>query len=348
MNVRSASNCNVLRSFSTSSRMLRISRKELMDKARLLKEFRQFLGPRSITGDYHKNKYYYPPQNNRPNYIVNDGKSVVGGSSKLGQSRVRNIDEPGRDPHLHPFPHNIYTKTAYIISEHLKIQIVEDEQVNGLHPQEIAHKYGINLQRVEAILKLSAIEKNFQPKSLRHQTHMVINLCPEKVGDQNKSLAIDEDETWLEEIAEDLKSFSTIMKRMFPVFKGGYTADNLTEIPTPHKTLTDRFLTIEENEPFGPVDAAKILHLEPASKTLKKLTEFNLEEAQKQQQAIEDKKIDIVYGKKRKDENKLFRFTMKNVGEFGHRYGASRRDRKLDRAIGFDASGKMIYLHPDQ
>jgi len=26
---------------------------------------------------------------------------------------------------------------------------------------------------------------------------MVINLCPEKVGDQNKSLAIDEDETWL-------------------------------------------------------------------------------------------------------------------------------------------------------
>lgn len=39
---------------------------------------------------------------------------------------------------------------------------------------------------------------------------------------------------------------------------------------------------------------------------------------------------------------------MKNVGEFGHRYGASRRDRKLDRAIGFDAAGKMIYLHPDQ
>lgn len=77
---------------------------------------------------------------------------------------MRNFDEPGRNPHLHPFPHNIYTKTAYIIPEHLKLQIVEDEQVNGLHPQEIAHKYGINLQRVEAILKLSAIEKTFQPK----------------------------------------------------------------------------------------------------------------------------------------------------------------------------------------
>ena len=158
-------NCVSMRLFSSSSRVMRISRKELMDKTRLLKEFRQFLGPRSITGDYHKNKYYYPTQNNKPNYIVNDGKSVVGESPKLGQpSRLRNVDVPGRDPHLHPFPHNIYTKTAYMIPEHLKLQIVEDEQVNGLHPQEIAHKYGINLQRVEAILKLSAIEKNFQPK----------------------------------------------------------------------------------------------------------------------------------------------------------------------------------------
>lgn len=164
MSGRSFTSCITMRLFSTSSRVMRISRKELMDKARLLKEFRQFLGPRSITGDYHKNKYYYPPQDNKPNYIVNDGKSVVGESPKLGQSRMRNFDEPGRNPHLHPFPHNIYTKTAYIIPEHLKLQIVEDEQVNGLHPQEIAHKYGINLQRVEAILKLSAIEKNFQPK----------------------------------------------------------------------------------------------------------------------------------------------------------------------------------------
>ena len=36
---------------------------------------------------------------------------------------------------------------------------------------------------------------------------------------------------------------------------------------------------------------------------------------------------------------------MKEVGNFGYRYGASRRDRKKDRAIGFDASGKMVYLH---
>ncbi|KAI5951269.1 hypothetical protein KGF54_004343 [Candida jiufengensis] len=307
------------RQFSYTTTCQRFSRKEAMDKTRLLKEFRDFLGPRSITGDYHKNKYYYPPQNNKPNYIVNDGKPLVG-ENKLNLTNAngrpnRFVNDSSRDPSLHPFPLNLYSKTSYIITNEMKQNIVDDATTKELHPQEIAHKYGINLQRVEAIIKLNSIEKDFKPK---------------------------------DEIAEDLKSYAKVMRRLFPIFKGGYTADNLTEIPTPHKTLTDRFLTIEENEPFGPIDAAKILNLEPASKTLKKLTEFNLDEAQKQQQIIDDQKIEVIYGKKRKDENKLFRFTMKNVGEFGHRYGASRRDTKLDRAVGFDASGKMVYLHPDQ
>ena len=96
---------------------------------------------------------------------------------------------------------------------------------------------------------------------------------------------------------------------MFPVFKGGYGADNLTEIPTPYKTLHDRFLTIEESEPFGPVDAAKILQLEPAETTLKKLTEFNVEETDEQQ--TEDKKVDVLYGKKREGDRSTFKFVEK-------------------------------------
>ncbi|CAK9435807.1 mitochondrial 37S ribosomal protein mS45 [Lodderomyces beijingensis] len=282
----------------------------------------EFLGPKNRRGEYYLNKYYYVPQRNRPNYIVPDGSPVVGGKSipdivprpdRFGGGSGGNGE--ARDPSLHPFPHNTYTKTNYLIPQDLKDQIVDAVATKGYHPQEVAHKYGINLQRVEAILKLSSIEKTFQVK---------------------------------DKFKNDLQSYAKVMKRIFPLFQGGSTADNLTEIPTPHKTLTDRFLTIEENEPFGPVDAAKILHLEPASQTLKNLTEFNLEDAQKQQQVIESKKVDVVYGKRRENENKLFRFTKKNVGDFGHRYGASRRDRKVDRAIGFDASGKMIYLHPDQ
>lgn len=137
------------------------------------------------------------------------------------------------------------------------------------------------------------------------------------------------------------------MKRMFPIFRGGYGSDNLTEIPTPYKTLHDRFLTIDESEPFGPVDAAKILQLEPAETTLRKLTEFDVEETDKIQ-AEENDKVDVLYGKRREGDRSTFKFIEKEAGTFGHRYGASRRDRKKDRAIGFDASGKMIYLHPGQ
>ena len=106
-------------------------------------------------------------------------------------------------------------------------------------------------------------------------------------------------------------------------------------------------MTIEESEPFGPVDAARILKLEPAEDTLKKLTEFDVEHAKAQQEELDRKKVDVIYGK-REGEKSLFKFTMKEVGNFGYRYGASRRDRKKDRAIGFDASGKMVYLHPEQ
>ncbi|CAI5756407.1 unnamed protein product [Candida verbasci] len=279
------------RNLSTTTRLLRFNRRATMDKANLTKEMKQWLGPKNILGDYVKNPYFYPNQNNKPNYIQTQKKIY------------------GRDSTINPFPLNQYTKTNYIISEDLKDKILED--ATNLHPQEIAHKYGINLQRIEAIIKLKSIEKDFKVK---------------------------------DELVEDLKRFSTVMKNYFPLFNH-QTVDNLTEIPT--KRINDRFLTIEENEPFGPVDAAKILKLEPAETTLKSLTEFNLEDHQKKQQALEDKKVSVVYGKKREGEKSVFRFTQKDVGTFGHRYGASRRDRKKDRAIGFDSLGKMIYLHPN-
>lgn len=285
-----------------------------MDKTVLLNEAKQFFGPTNVKGEHCKNKFFYPPQNNRPNYIVNDGRPLVGDQFPTKRPG-RNSNNRERNPTVHPFPNNIYTKTAYLIPENIKDKIVEDATTNGLHPQEIAHKYSINLLRVEAILKLRDIESKFVPD---------------------------------EKIAEDLNRYATIMKRMFPLFKGGYSADNLTEIPTPHKTLQDRFLTIEESEPFGPVDAARILKLEPAEDTLKKLTEFDVEHAKAQQEELDRKKVDVIYGKRREGEKSLFKFTMKEVGNFGYRYGASRRDRKKDRAIGFDASGKMVYLHPEQ
>lgn len=124
---------------------------------------------------------------------------------------------------------------------------------------------------------------------------------------------------------------------MFPLYQPPAEADNLTEIPTPHKTLHQRFLTISESEPFGPVDAAKIFGLEPAQRTLNKLTELN---------EVADNQIvrnEVLVGTQKEGDRATFRFTKATLGSVGFRYGASRRDRKKDRAVGFDRSGRMIY-----
>lgn len=126
------------------------------------------------------------------------------------------------------------------------------------------------------------------------------------------------------------------MNRMFPL-KAAKDADNLTEIPTPHKTLHQRFLTIAESEPFGPVDAARLFDLEPAGTTLTKLSELSDDAEKKVHENT------VVVGKQRKDDDTQFRFTMATSGNVGFRYGASRRDRKRDRAVGFDKLGRMIY-----
>lgn len=124
---------------------------------------------------------------------------------------------------------------------------------------------------------------------------------------------------------------------MFPVFNSAKDGDNLTEIPTPHKTLNQRFLTISESEPFGPVDAARVFDLEPALETLEKLTELTNEEIK------ETKKNKVIVGVQKQGDDSQFRFTLATSGQVGYRYGASRRDTKKNRAVGFDTAGKMIY-----
>lgn len=124
---------------------------------------------------------------------------------------------------------------------------------------------------------------------------------------------------------------------MFPVFNAAKDGDNLTEIPTPHKTLNQRFLTISESEPFGPVDAARVFDLEPALETLEKLTELTNEEIK------ETKKNKVIVGVQKQGDDSQFRFTLATSGQVGYRYGASRRDTKKNRAVGFDTAGKMIY-----
>lgn len=138
-------------------------------------------------------------------------------------------------------------------------------------------------------------------------------------------------------MSQNLEKFSGVMKKMFPLFNPSRTPENLTEIPTPSKTLHQRFLTISEAEPFGPVDASKIFDLEPAQKVLDNLTE--LKEVDEQKVAMNK----VLVGKEKAGDKAQFRFTMATSGNVGYRYGASRRDRKKDRAVAFDKLGRMVF-----
>lgn len=124
------------------------------------RHLKAWLGPKNIRGEYHRNKYYYPPQNHTPNYIVPDGRPVVDPSKEF----VSRYSEVGRNPALHPFPHNLHCKTASVISDKLKQKLYNEVVVTGTLPQELAHKYGIKLTRVEAIVKLQQIEKEWREK----------------------------------------------------------------------------------------------------------------------------------------------------------------------------------------
>lgn len=138
------------------------------------------------------------------------------------------------------------------------------------------------------------------------------------------------------------------MYNMFPLFSSR-TKENLSEIPVPKKTLLSRFLTVAENEPFGPIEASKIYNLPPAVDLLKKAAEvgdhsehdFKLEEEKKQKAA---EKIIVAKGKKK--DRFVFEFTKAKVGQVGFRYGTTNRDNKKDRKIDYDSTGKMIYALP--
>ncbi|KAG7194902.1 uncharacterized protein KQ657_004010 [Scheffersomyces spartinae] len=265
----------------------------------LQKQMKQWLGPRNIRGEYYRNKYYYPPREHRPNYVVPDGKSLVGIEEENGNEFRTSLSS--RDQ-LQPFPQNPFCKTAYIVSHETKDAIYQEIEAKGTHVQETSVKYGLKINRVEAIAKLQAIEKSWAAEG---------------------------------KINSEISSFAKTMYEMFPLYNAAHQPENLTEIPIPSKTLQQRFISIAESEPFGPIEAAATFELEPASETLEKLA------------AIKKGKTasrEVIIGQQNQGERTAFKFIKAKSGDVGFRYGASRRDRKKDRAVGFDKAGKMVYV----
>lgn len=274
----------------------------------------EFLGPKNYKGEYYLNKYAYPKSNHTTNYI--DPRSERGNALLEPLSEfdmVEEADESGktrRGKHtLQPFPLNSKCFTNLQVSNEMKIQIVNDILLNKIPSQQVALKYGLKIQRIEAILKLREIEENWEQNGL---------------------------------IKGDLLKMSRTMYQMFPLYNPEKNAENLTEIPIPRETLQSRFLTIAESEPFGPVDAAKEFNLEPAAVTLERLSEGG-EHSAHHSQANASKKNGSFISTMYEGDKCAFKFTPVKVGKVGYRYGKVLRDNRKDRKIAYDAAGNKYY-----
>ncbi|SCU85962.1 LADA_0D11166g1_1 [Lachancea dasiensis] len=295
---------------------------------------RQFLGPKNFKGEYVSNKYFNVPQNHEPNYVTPDverGQAlqdhITGepltlqpdGSVTVARAGGRDRDQRGgrstghNARKLQPFPGNKHCITNRIISDELKLQIHDDIENQHLSGQDVSQRYGLKIPRVEAVVKLMDVEQKWQKYN---------------------------------RIAPDLKTMASTMYKMFPLFvpKIDSSRENLSEIPVPAKALQSRFMTIAESQPFGPVDAAKVLELEPAAETLEKLATLGEHSTGHSTTSASGHTKKVTYGEMKTGERSLFKFESARVGDVGYRYGSGNRDSKKDRKIGFNKLGKMVYL----
>lgn len=135
---------------------------------------------------------------------------------------------------------------------------------------------------------------------------------------------------------------SNTMRQMFPVLRANSSQkDDLTEIPVPDETRHQRFMNVAESEPFGPIDAAKVLNIEPAAETLEKLSQHG-NQAHVKSSLTNEKEVSFL-GPQLEGEQALFKFTNAKAGDVGHRYGASRPDRRHARKVRYTATGQMVY-----
>jgi hypothetical protein len=285
-------------------------------KTNLRYQMELFLGKKNYKGEYVNNKYYTAPQNHQPNYITPD---LENGVALVDFRTGKPLDAKGNvlestpfvrpERKMAPFPSNPFCKTNLNLSKEDKEEVYQKIVVQKVPIQEVAVNYGIKIPRLEAVVRLKEIEKKWETQK---------------------------------RITPEVQKMANTMYKMFPLFERPRHSDNLSEIPVPVKTLQSRFLTIAESEPFGPVDAAKVFDLEPASETLQRLAETGHHATTNDT----DKQREVFVAKSKEEDRYVFKFHKAKVGQVGFRYGTTLRDNKKDRKFAFDDSGKMINALP--
>lgn len=132
----------------------RFPQKMIQGKTLLRLQYEDWFGKRNIKGDAVSNKYFYPSKHHVGNYIR--PREDMGNPNREDMSAGQ--DATNEDPFT-PFPDNPYTRTNTVIPEDMRQHIVADAKTMSL--EEVSSKYGIQLVRVRALLKLQKVRDNF-------------------------------------------------------------------------------------------------------------------------------------------------------------------------------------------
>lgn len=134
----------------------RFPAKQVQGKTLLRLQYEDWFGKRNIKGDAISNKYYYPAKNHVANYVRPREDHYNPNRDDLTE-----VETSKSDPFV-PFPSNPYTRTNTVIPESVRAHIVQDVKVNEMSIEDVSAKYGIQMVRVRALLKLDEARKSFK------------------------------------------------------------------------------------------------------------------------------------------------------------------------------------------
>lgn len=304
--------------------------KVINQTTKMRSDLRRFLGPRNFKGFHKKNPFFFPSSGHKSNYIT---QYPVRPTHMFDRGKIdwMRVFQDAKDPEavvrknaqVVPFPNNSLTQTNRIVPQRMKREIVElinGEKGEAMSAQEVSRLFSIAVPRIEAIVALDAIKKKWESENkitrdMKRMARVIEGMLPEIIVDRRT------------------KEILTM-------------ASDLSEIPVLEETRSQRFITIAESEPFGPVDAARVLGIEPASKLLDNLnsSEDHHKHDESSPDAPQQKRGPKEFiAPQLEQERVAFRFKSVKVGDVGFRYGASRDDQKHNRKVVYNVVGQKQY-----
>jgi len=128
-------------------------------------DLRSFLGPKNFKGLYTKNPLSWTPSfhkfNKRKSLLTSYPVRPRHITDRTNVDWPAVFSEQNSFESKQPFPENPYTKSNQLIGPKLREALVQAHE-EGRTAQQISFGFGISVLRVEAVLKLAQIRKQFE------------------------------------------------------------------------------------------------------------------------------------------------------------------------------------------